>query len=529
MKLAQLPTPKNSMVNTMAKNTIDYAGSPGIVQDISSQIAAANAMTSLVNAIPGPSGIEQALNFQPYNPWRDITPVEVFASHTVNTSLDGSRYIHAMDKRLTLETWKGYYGDQGFSFETEYITPDDVDGISLDTPPTFVTSQGVVAIASLGITPSYWKEEDNTLVDLPNLGEIENFGIVRQFRGFLLGLQVKYKGKDEIERSDLVWSDPHEYNSVPQTWDFTEPTNNAGRVTISSSADLLDSLPIGDMNFLYKRDSVFRMVYTGGQYVFRFTPAFEGYGILATGCVTAFGNKHFVVGEGQLYVHDGSNVQEIGDLQVNKWFYNRIDENYRDRVFVHKRESAAEIWICYPTGGSDGRCSEALVWNWERNQFGSRRLDKTLGAITVSTKELARDLAFLPSKYPFVFNKLSSTVYVLWDPQVSYMERQTVPLGPLTRDGQISPDFHKVKVVRELRIQADTTKSFYLKLGAQEDVDDTIEWGPEVEVFPDDRIISYPISGTFISLRLRIPTPPNSLPGFNLKQITFVFEMLGDL
>lgn len=528
MKLDPLKIWKKFTGAGMAKNTLTLMGGAGFVQDVSPQLVPGNSVTTLHHMLPGPSGLEQAPHKSNLNFWTNgIGAQEIYRTLGVKTGFPHSVYFHSVNGNILVDSLDLSGASPVKNFRK--LLPADVPELTKDNPLTFAMGQGVVSMAAPGFNPGYWDVENDEFKPFSGLGEIEDFSIVREFRGFLLGLQVKYTSKPDRDYSDLVWSNPHQYEEPPSSWDFTDPKNNAGRTTLDSGGDLLDSLPLGDMNFLYKKDAVYRMTYTGGDFVFRFTPAFSGYGILTTGCVLAFGNKHFVVGDGQLYIHDGANTKEVGNNIVNDWFYERIDENHTDKVFVIKRESKSEIWVCYPTGGSNGYCSEALVWNWELDQFGLDRLPLCTTAYEYGKKELSGELAFQDALPPYYGKYLSKDRFWATDGETSYVQRLCAPLGPLSRDGQVRPNFDRLKVVREVRFQVDTRKNFTFMMGTQEDPDEPIVWYDPVEVFPDDKVISYPISGTFLSYRLVIPSPKSNISDFVLKQITFTFEMMGDL
>ena len=64
-------------------------------------------------------------------------------------------------------------------------------------------------------------------------------------------------------------------------------------------------LPLGDVNIVYKEDSIWSMAFEGGQSIFGFRQLFDDVGILGRHCAKSFNNKHFVVSEDDVYVHDG--------------------------------------------------------------------------------------------------------------------------------------------------------------------------------------------------------------------------------
>ena len=82
-----------------------------------------------------------------------------------------------------------------------------------------------------------------------------------------------------------------------------------------------------------------------------------------------------------IYVTGGSgSVQSVADEKTRDYFFNRLNPMHMENTFVVRNLRQDEIWIIYPTTDStDGRCDEALIWNYHNNTWTIRDMPGTLG------------------------------------------------------------------------------------------------------------------------------------------------------
>ncbi|KAB2362968.1 hypothetical protein F8B21_30935, partial [Escherichia coli] len=96
-----------------------------------------------------------------------------------------------------------------------------------------------------------------------------------------------------------------------------------------------------------KEDSVYSMRYIGGLFIFQFQQLFNDVGILGPNCAVEFDGNHFVVGHGDVYVHNGVQKQSVIDAQVRKFFFSDINPDNYQRPFVLADHVNTEMWVCY--------------------------------------------------------------------------------------------------------------------------------------------------------------------------------------
>lgn len=194
---------------------------------------------------------------------------------------------------------------------------------------------------------------------------------IRAYKNFMVALDVTESATRYPLR--LRWS-TNTNGGAPVSWDDTDATESAGFTELNqTNGFLLDCLPLGDTNIIYKEDQTWAMRFVGGNDIFRFDPVFTGDGMLTSGCVQPFFNKHVVLTNGDLILHDGQSIQSIIEKREKNFLFNDIDSTNYKTTFMTPNYHKKEIWICYPSNGSS-LPNKALVWNYKDNTFGRRDL-----------------------------------------------------------------------------------------------------------------------------------------------------------
>ena len=199
--------------------------------------------------------------------------------------------------------------------------------------------------------------------------------VMRPFKRFLVALDTTESSTRYPFR--VRWSHPAEGGTVPSSWNAADATKDAGYVDLSqSSGFVIDCLPLGDINVVYKEDSIWSMAFEGGQSIFGFRQLFSDVGILGRHCVKDFDNKHFVVSEDDIYIHDGQTKQSIVDSQIRDELFTSMHPDYKTRTFVAADREKNEMWVCFVsnTNDTDAFADTAYVWNWRNNSWSKRDL-----------------------------------------------------------------------------------------------------------------------------------------------------------
>jgi len=113
---------------------------------------------------------------------------------------------------------------------------------------------GGVAILNNGVDdPQMLGSASSACADLTNWPASTSCQVIRPFKRFLVALDTTESGTRYPFR--VKWSHPAEGGTVPTTWDPADATKDAGYVDLSqSNGYVIDCLPLGDVNIIYKED-----------------------------------------------------------------------------------------------------------------------------------------------------------------------------------------------------------------------------------------------------------------------------------
>lgn len=222
----------------------------------------------------------------------------------------------------------------------------------------------------------------NNFTNLPNWPLTYRCKVMRPFKNYLIGLNLTVNSV--AYPTAVKWSSPADPGEVPSTWDITDPTNDAGETALAdTSGAIVDGKKLRDIFVIYKEDSVYSMRYIGGAFVFQFQQLFDDVGMIATNCVAEFDGKHFVVGRGDVYVHNGVSKASVIDGHMKDFLFNSIKDDNIQNTFVVPDYNNTEMWICFAqsTGAAtSGYCDKACVWNWATNEWSIRDVPQLISA-----------------------------------------------------------------------------------------------------------------------------------------------------
>jgi hypothetical protein len=238
---------------------------------------------------------------------------------------------------------------------------------------------GIVILNNYSDCPQYWGGADecedliydgtSSWADMTYTAKV-----IRSFRNFLFAIGISDGG---VEYPYLVhWSNPADPGSIPDSWDYTDPANLSGRMDLADSPGYaIDGMSLRDVFVIYKEDSVWIASYIGGQYQFRFDKLADasGLGLFSTNCVADIGGKHIVMGDSEVYIHDGVQIQSILKGRAAEQLYGAIDPDNSDLTFLAHDFKRQEVFFCYPPVGSS-ICTEAFVFNYKYNTWSWRQI-----------------------------------------------------------------------------------------------------------------------------------------------------------
>lgn len=435
----------------------------------------------------------QNIRFSEGSAWRFLGDTQVFDAPTVTPYWIGG-YNTTTTRYVVHAGLAAVFVDDG-------TTRTDITGTAptggIDDRWTGGSLNGVLIMNNGVDKPQYWGGNvANNLATLPNWNANHICGVMRPYRQYLVALDVTKSGTRYPHM--VKWSSPAEPGTVPASWDETDPATDAGEVDLAETSDLLvDCLPLGAANIVYKERSMYAMTYIGGQYIFQFQRLPGDYGMLWRGCAAVTPMGHVVLTAGDLVLVRGTGEPEsLLTGRMRRWLFSQIAADLYKRAFVVANIARTEVWVCF-SGPSDTACTKALVWNWRDNVFSVRDLQNvTYGAIgqtaVSSTETWASDsgawasdvtawaeAGLAPSETQLF---LASTA-----PKIVYVDSAATFAGTafnasLERTGLSFGDPSVVKVVRGIRPRVDGVagQTLTIQVGGAMDVEGPYTWSPAV-------------------------------------------------
>lgn len=336
-----------------------------------------------------PMGLNRSLNPAdlPHNVWSDGVNVSFKDGKASKAQGYAEVFSGLPDEVLTLQPYFSsgipYWiaGTSTHIYRTEGGAPVDISrtvggpySASADDPWIGGILNQVVIMNNGVDVPQALPPSSTDFLDLANWPAMTTAKVIRPFKNYLIALNVT-KVSGEFPHT-VKWSSPADPGQVPSTWDETDPTNDAGENSLADTGGaIIDGHKLRDSFIIYKEDSVYSMRYVGGVFIFAFQQLFNDIGVLSTNCVAEFDGKHFVVGQGDVYVHNGVQKQSVIEGRMKDYFFSTVKSSGLRRVFVVPDYASSEMWVCYPGASSvNDSCDTALVWNWRDNTWTIREI-----------------------------------------------------------------------------------------------------------------------------------------------------------
>lgn len=352
---------------------IPNCGSVGVIKDLSVHELPPNAWTDASNIRMLDGYVQQFLGHGSAYGEPAVVP-----QHVLPVNVGDARYwLYAGEKKIYAVTISG--GAAVHTNLTRQTAGVDVDysGVPNEWTSTLLSGIPIFNAGNLVDRPQQWDLNiANRMTDLANWPTDTFCKSLRTYKNFLVALGITEGG---VEKPFMVWwSSPADPGAVPSSWDYTDPTQDSGRTDIAeSNGRVIDGLQLRDSFMIYKEDSVWRMTYTGGDFVMSFQKVLGVSGALNRNCIVEVDGFHFVLTGSDVIVHDGQTATPILDKQARRDLFQDMDVEALDRAFVFKNPFLNEVFVCYASAdatGNNGVPNRALVWNYRDKTVSYRTL-----------------------------------------------------------------------------------------------------------------------------------------------------------
>lgn len=475
--------------------TLGPLGDVGVIKDTPSALVPLNGWTDAMNV-----SFQDGKVVRSYGYIESLTPSisPIYAQFCPTAT--GAFWLYA---GLT-----AVYGTDGTTHADITRTVGGAYAATLDLNWTGGNLGGVPVINNGVDAPQMW----NTPALATDLAALSNWPAstvcqsLRPFKNFLVALDLT-EGVTRYPQM-VRWSHPADPGSVPASWDYTDPSYDAGRIELKETSDfLIDQAVLRDINVLYKEFSTWGMRFIGGNDIFQFFKIFDSFGAMTKRCALEFqSGQHAVFTPDDCLIHDGNSAESIIQRRHRRTLFSEINASKLKRCFVASSWLTQEVFFCYPETNQD-YCTKALVWNWKDNTISFRELP----SITHITGGVVDFSGVSPSVWDSDTATWDSDT-TAWDfSEVRTSDRRILMVKPdsgrsllgapfgLTGNGAVleswvirenlglpakadqPPDFTTRKLVKRLwpHITGDTGAIVQIYIGAKERIEDATVWhGP---------------------------------------------------
>lgn len=352
---------------------------------------APNVLTYVLNARATTGGLESINN---YSDAMSYVPASGAISLAQYTKKDGTRYwISATPTKV--------YAHNGTS--NVAIRDTSITTVTAAQAWDLINFNGVF-IANPGTgTPYYWTGVSHTTDAMAALTAWTagwKVRVLKPFKNFLVAMNFTDTGAGAQLPNQVSWSHSADPGTVPSSWDAGDDTLDAGFFPLADTGgSIMDGEVLGDDFLIYKNDSVHRMSFVGGAFIFKFTKVTDDFGALGKNCIASIPGGHLVLtSDSDIVIHRGDG-QWVSILQeTNRPIVeNRLTPLNSPYAFVQRHPRYNEIWVCLPSESVQGTtypCDLALVYNYVTGSVVFRELPLvyagTLG-FTIGTTGVAAE------------------------------------------------------------------------------------------------------------------------------------------
>jgi len=153
--------------------------------------------------------------------------------------------------------------------------------------------------------------------------------------------------------------------------DFNNWTSADANANNVSTGKVVKGLPLrggttSPAGLFWTLDSVVRVSYApstvnGINYYWKYDLITSQSSIMSSQCVIEYDGIFYWVGVDRFLMYNGV-VQEVPNSQNQNWFFDNLNYNQRQKVWVTKVPRWGEIWFFYPRGNAT-ECTDAIIYN----------------------------------------------------------------------------------------------------------------------------------------------------------------------
>lgn len=289
------------------------------------------------------------------------TPVDV-GIDALPDRCNGGAVLNRLDQQRRV-----FIGTQAALYElagTSYVDRSRVGGYTGSTENRWRFAQfGNASLACNETEPVQVSTGSGT--DFEDIPTAPKARVIETASGFVLafGINSSLVGGDFPD----AWACSGLYDHL--TWTPGPSTQAANGRLLDTPGDIRAARRLGKDVAVYKERSVYLGRYVGPPVIWQWELVAANAGALSHESVIDTGTAHVFIGRDDFWLFDGSRPRPIG-APVKEWFFSHSDSTYRYRVRSYFDQFKNLCWWFYPTPGSGGELTDALVYNLNNDRWG---------------------------------------------------------------------------------------------------------------------------------------------------------------
>lgn len=457
-------------------------------------------------------------------------------------SLSGDGYRLFSTNTGTEYFW--VYADINYLYATDGTSHADITGssASYSAGDTLYWNggpfQGYIVMNNGKEDPVSWAPSlgNNTLI-LANWDTNVKADVIRPFRNFLFALGCTESGTYNPRL--LRHSNGAGTAALPTSWDYTDPSEDTGRVEFGQTSDaLIDCAPLRDTLVIYKENHTWAAQATGGvDNPFVYRQVFSQLGALSQDCIQAIEGRHIVLSSDDVVIHDLNTVQSIVDKRTRNFIFNSINPTYYRNSYIVLNRVDREAWICIPYDSAQFP-NLAMIWNWAENTISFKDIGFECPAMGFGVVEPNTGVTFAADTGTFaeasgVFDELAynpTVTSILMSDHTNNKLFQVDESGQydgisfaktLIREALPLDDFQRFKHVKRIfpKIIGEPGDTVAISVGTRNAFNDSVMWSQaQTYTIGTDQFVNFREMGRIIDVRFVYAQDNNfRLHGFDIE------------
>lgn len=146
----------------------------------------------------------------------------------------------------------------------------------------------------------------------------------------------------------IIWSDAAELGSLPDDYNWADPTSRAGFYSLPNFEEFVSAKPLTKSLIIYRTESVYEMRFIGGTLVFQIEKRFDQKTLFSPQAVAVRDRVQYCIGQNEFYAHDGNTSTAFDPKPISEYFFENVNLEYAYLVQMVYDASLERLHICYP-------------------------------------------------------------------------------------------------------------------------------------------------------------------------------------